>query len=555
MNDFSLLIGGQAGDGIRESGNLIARIFRHVGCAIFAYDDYPSLIRGGHNFSIVRAADRQIRCHSEKIDLLIALDQLTLDKHRKKVKEGGFILYDSDVIEEYAGKGLGLPFTSIIKEKKARPIMRNTIAVGALAFMLSLDKEKAKKIFTARIPKAIELNMALLDQGYVMAKERLTNPVFDLKSIAGDSRHPVFNGNEAIALGAVKAGIKLYIAYPMTPSSGLLHFLAAREEALTIKTIHPENEIGVAMMGLGAVYAGVRSMVGTSGGGFALMTEAFSLAGQAELPLVFVLGQRPGPSTGVPTYTLQGDLFQALGAGQGEFLRIIIAPGDVEEAFYSTGWAMNLAWKYQTPVILLTDKHICESTQSVIWDEDRIKVEPGKEWNGEGDYKRYAFDDSGISPMAFPGNPKATVKASSYEHDEWGVTTEEPDDITAMYNKRLQKERTLIKELQGMEVVNAYGSGDIVCVAWGSPAGAVREVVERNGFKLVQPKILNPLPHWGLKKHLEGAHKVIAVENNATALLARLMAQYNIHVDQTILKYDGRPFTVEELDAKIKEAL
>jgi 2-oxoglutarate ferredoxin oxidoreductase subunit alpha len=343
----------------------------------------------------------------------------------------------------------------------------------------------------------------------------------------------------------------------MTPASAILHYLAAHENELGVVTVHPESEIGVALMALGAAYAGARAMVGTSGGGFALMTEALSLSGQGELPIVIVEAQRPGPSTGVPTYTAQGDLAFVVNAGHGEILRAVLAPGDAEEAFYTAGLAMNLAWKFQIPAFVLSDKHLSESIFSFEPDPDKVKPETPLLWNNRGEYKRYLDTQNGISPLAFPGNPSAIVKATSYEHDENGITTEEPEAISRMQRKRLRKRKTLEDELEKYETVNVYGNADskAALLCWGSTKGACIEVAEALDLKVVQPLILEPLPVKALKKALSGVDKIIDVEVNATGQLAKLISGHGLCIDDMILRFDGRPFTVDVLLDNVKEVL
>jgi 2-oxoglutarate ferredoxin oxidoreductase subunit alpha len=365
------------------------------------------------------------------------------------------------------------------------------------------------------------------------------------------------SGNEAIALGAVQAGLNMYIAYPMTPASAILHYLAEHEDDLGVVTIHPESEIGVALMALGAAYAGAKTMVGTSGGGFALMTEALSLSGQGEFPIVFIVSQRPGPGTGVPTYTMQGDLSFVIHSGHGEFAKLVLAPGDAEEAFYLTGLAMNLAWKFQIPCFVLSDKHLSESIFSFDADPDKIKPEDPLLWDGQGEYKRYLDTQNGISPLTFPGNPAAVVKATSYEHDEYGITTEESERIAKMQQKRLRKKKTMEDELARYEQVKVYGDPEskTVLLCWGSTKGACIEVAEELGLKVVQPLMLEPLPITPLREILSDADKIIDVEVNATGQLAKLLSAHGICIDDMILRFDARPFTVDVLLEKVKEVL
>lgn len=549
MEDLSILIGGKAGDGIRQAGQTLAKLLNRLGYRIFFYDDYPSLIRGGHNFSIIRASKKKIQAHNETVDLIIALNQDTVEKHKHRLNADGIILYDSEKVE---AQGVGIDFMGVVKELKGAPIMRNTAALGALAKVLNIEWELLESVITDTIEKKLDLNLKIAQSAYHRAeKAGLSVSKLDQKML------PLVSGNEAIALGAVQAGLDMYIAYPMTPASSILHYLAEHENDLGVVTIHPESEIGVVLMALGAAYAGAKTMVGTSGGGFALMTEALSLSGQGELPIVFVECQRPGPSTGVPTYTMQGDLSFVIHSGHGEFVKVVVAPGDAEEAFYLTGLAMNLAWKFQIPCFVLSDKHLSESMFSFDADPDKIKPEDPLLWEGQGEYKRYLDTQNGISPLAFPGNSSATVKATSYEHDEYGLTTEESEQIARMQKKRLRKKKTLENELSRHDQIKVYGNleSNTVLLCWGSTKGSCVEAAEELGLKVVQPLVLEPLPVEPLKKALSASDKIVNIEVNATGQLAAHLSSYGICVDDMILRFDGRPFTVDFLIDKIKEVL
>ena len=549
MKEISILIGGKAGDGIRQAGHTLARLLNRIGYRIFFYDDYPSLIRGGHNFSIIRASKKKIEAHKEKVDLIVALNQDAVEKHKHRLNSGGMILYDSKKVE---AQGVGVDFMGTVKKLEGSPIMRNTAAIGALAKVLNIEWPVLESVMMDTIEKEVDLNIKIARSAYNrVEKAWLSVPKLNQKML------PLISGNEAIALGAVQAGLNMYIAYPMTPASAILHYLAEHEDDLGVVTIHPESEIGVALMALGAAYAGAKTMVGTSGGGFALMTEALSLSGQGEFPIVFVMVQRPGPSTGVPTYTMQGDLSFVINSGHGEFLKVVLAPGNVEEAFYLTGLAMNLAWKFQIPCFVLSDKHLSESIFSFEADPDKVKPEDPLLWDGQGEYKRYLDTQNGISPLAFPGNSAAIVKVTSYEHDEYGITTEESEQIARMQQKRLRKKKTMEDELARYEQVKVYGDPEskTVLLCWGSTKGACIEVAEELGLKVVQPLVLEPLPINSLKKVLSDADKIIDVEVNATGQLAKLLSAHGICIDDMILRFDGRPFTVDFLLEKVKEVL
>lgn len=532
--DVSILVGGQAGDGIKQAGVIIAKIFNQLGYHVFVYDDYQSLVRGGHNFSIVRVADEKVYSHNDHVDLLVAFNQDTIEKHGWRTKE---TIYDSDKVK---AKGTEIPAQSWAKEKGS-PLLRNSIFIGAVCKYTGVNLSVAEGVIKSSFHRLIDENLEALKFGYNAVEQK-----HDFKKI-GKPRE-VLTGNEAISRGATATGMKLYIAYPMTPASSILHYLAKNGEKLGVVTVQEENEIAVANMAVGSCFAGVRTMVGTSGGGFALMTETVSLCALSETPVVFVVSQRTGPSTGVPTYTMQADLKFVLNAGHGDVTRIVIAPGDAEESYELTGKTMNLAWKYQVPGFVLVDKHISESTFSAELPE--AKPEEPKLWDGKGEYMRYKFTEDGISSLAFPGDVY-TCKGTSYEHDEKGLTIEEDiNAINRMQEKRLKKMEVLKEELKGEETVKVYGNPDskVTLLTWGSTKGACIEAAKELNLKVVQPLYLEPMPMWELEKHLKG--RVIAVEVNATGQLADILG-----VKERILKYDGRPFTPEELKKKLEEIL
>ncbi len=548
-DEHSVLVGGQAGDGVMQAGNMAARLFNRLGYWVFVYQDYPSLIRGGHNFAVVRASQKRILAHGDQVDILVALNQDTFEKHKWRLKGDSTVVFDQSKVK---AEGLGLPLSEIVKNRNLPAVVRNVGALGALACVFDVSFATVEDVVRATVSRSIEENVAVAKEVYDLTeKSRGHHRVLGL----GNAPRPLLSGNEALGLGAVSAGMKLYVAYPMTPASNILHYLSEKADSLNITVIQPENEIAAIGMAEGAAYAGVRAMVGTSGGGFDLMVEHLSLAGQAEIPVVAVLGQRPGPSTGVPTHTAQGDLLYAIFSGHGEFPKIVISPGDAEEALRLSRDAMNLAWRFQVPVILLTDKHLCESIYSVVLEDDEPHIESADMWGGQGQYKRYLSTDNGVSPLAFPGTEGATVKSDSYEHDEYGITTESPDLIAKDHEKRLRKERAIEEELRKRETVKTYGSDDSkgLIVTWGSTKGVAAEVGERHGLKVVQPIYLNPLPVWALNDHLRGATKVVSVETNSSAGLATWLRYHGFRVDQSILKYDGRPFTTDELDKRVRE--
>ena len=560
MNDFSTLIGGIAGDGINEAGLTASRLLSRLGCSIYMYYDYPSLIRGGHNFSLIRACRSKVLTHTDAVDVLIALNQETVEKHQHKLKESSFVIYDADKVrpEALAGKGCGLAVSSILKQAGAPAIMKNSCILGGYCKAVGIGWPVLEETLRKHMQKKLELNLLVARQGFEQAE-----PFCQIKDLissgsgsgtgsseASSPPRPLLTGNQAIALGLIRAGLGAYVAYPMTPSSSILDFMARYAGDFGLKVIHPESEIAVMLMALGFAYAGVRAAVGTSGGGFCLMTEGLSLAGMAELPVVLVMAQRAGPSTGLPTYTAQGDLHFVLHAGQGEFPRLVVAPGDAEEACIWAGRALNLAWKYQIPAIILSDKTLSESLYSFEGGlAGEVKEESLMLWDGNGRYRRYLQTENGVSPLAFPPQKGQAIKTDSYMHDQQGRTSEDPGITREMSEKRRRKGQSLARQMEEYETVKVYGqnSSKTALLFWGSNKGVCVEAAERLGLRAVQVLALSPFPKKRLIEALKGVERLLAVECNSDGQLADMARCWGIKVDDRILKYDGRPFSLEEL--------
>ncbi|VVB72557.1 2-oxoglutarate synthase subunit KorA [uncultured archaeon] len=557
MDNFSTLIGGIAGDGINEAGITVARLFCRLGYNIYMYYDYPSLIRGGHNFSLVRASSKKIAAHMDQIDILIALNQETIEKHAVRLKDSSFVIYDADkvMLEGITQKGCGLPITSILKEAGAPAVMKNTCILGGYCKVVGINWSILESVLKKHMEKKLEQNLLVARQGYDQAIESYR--IDSLSSKIERNPLPIITGNQAISLGLIKAGLGAYVAYPMTPSSSVLDFMAKFGPQFGIKVIHPENEIAVMLMAQGFAYAGVKCAVGTSGGGFCLMTEGLSLAGMAEIPVVVVMVQRTGPSTGLPTYTGQGDLNFILSAGQGEFPRFVVAPGDAEDAYYWSAVALNMAWKYQVPSFILSDKIVSESQYNFeLAGAGTVEEEATQQWSGQGKYQRYSFTDNGVSPMAFPPQKGQAIKTDSYMHDEFGITTEDAMLNKKMTDKRLLKERYLADDLERYEAVKVLSEGNgesakTALLCWGSNKGVCQEAAEKLGLRAIQVLVLSPFPAKQLKDALQGIERLVAVECNATAQLARLGGFFGFEIDDRILKYDGRPFSLNDLESEL----
>ena len=566
MNDFSTLVGGIAGDGINEAGITISRLFSRLGYRIYMYYDYPSLIRGGHNFSLVRASTERIATHMDQIDVLVALNQETVAKHKGRLKDSSFVIYDADRVEfdDTEHKSCGLTITQILKEFAAPSVMKNTCILGGYCKVVGIDWSILEDVLKKHIPKKLELNLLVARKGYDQA-----NQLCHMDSLAGShadkqgGQKPlaILTGNQAVSLGLINAGLGAYVAYPMTPSSSVLDFMARYAQDFGLKVVHPESEIAVMLMAQGFVYAGVRAAVGTSGGGFCLMTEGLSLAGMAEIPVAIVMAQRTGPSTGLPTYTAQGDLHFVLNAGQGEFPRFVVAPGDAEEAYCWSDLALRLAWKFQVPAFILTDKIVSESQYSfdigLAGETNEHEQLSALLWDGRGEYKRYLYTDSGVSPLAFPPQKGQAIKTDSYTHDEGGITTEDPKITKETSDKRQRKGKALAQELEGFETVKVFGDlkSSTALLCWGSNKGVCMEASRKLGLRMIQVLVLSPFPDKLVKRALQGVEKLISVECNSTGQLANLAGFYGIEIDYRILKYDGRPFSVEDLLRELRGAL
>ena len=550
MGVFTFLVGGKAGEGVKKAGSVAAHIFSSMGRHVFQMDDYMSLIRGGHNFSVVSTSPRWISSHYMKANLIVNFDKRSCETHMNDLAEDSIIIFNSD--EQDNVEGIGIPLTSEAEKYPMKSLMYGVGAVAILASTIGFKRDQMNQAIRSQYPRGIEDNISFANKIYDMVQTGCQSK-FPLEE--GYKERKIISGNQSICLGAIAGGLDVYYAYPMTPASTILHFLAKQAENFGLAVVHAESEIAVINMAIGSAFTGAKSMVGTSGGGFALMTEGFSLAGITETPILVVLSQRPGPATGVPTYTEQADLSFALSAGHGDFLRIVASPATVEEAYYLTSEMLDLVWKFQTPGILLTDKHLSESSMTVDIDIKRAKWAEPKMNNGS-DYKRYLDTDDGISPMLFPPS-KETIKWNSYEHDEFGITTENAEMISFMHDKRNKKETTLIEYLKEKETVNIIrGEHPTNIFAFGSTYMSVLEALKYGNINptAIQPIYLNPLPNWELEE-FKNQDNIVIEQSISGQFTALLKEKAGLKIKHTIKRYDGRPFDPIELSKKIKEVL
>jgi len=564
-NIFTVGIGGAAGDGAREAGASLAQFLTDLNFEVFVGFDYPSLIRGGHNYSRISFSGEKVHTDHAALDVLVALDETTLKIHKDELHKDTVVLADSfekDDTDRFGANAIVLPMKEFAQKIGAPPITRTSVALGAACYLLGFSLQDMIPVITDIFKdKSLEANLKLAEMGYEHL-EKLQFRHWKKLAPRRTEKAELTDGNTAFGDGLVAAGLDIYFAYPMTPSSGILHYLAKQQKELKIKVIQPESELAVINMALGAVYAGKRVAIGSATGGFALMQEAFGLAGIAELPIAIAVSQRYAPATGAATYTAQTDLQFLLHSGDGEFPRIVLAPGDPTEAFACGADALNLAWKYQLPVIVVLDRQLSESLEAVpVPDAKSVTIERGAilEQSPEN-YGRYKITDDGISPMAFPGTPGTVIKVNSYEHDESGLTTEEAKAIKAMNDKRFAKARGITGELGKHEGVKVYGDKKSrnVVVFWGSTKGAVLEAAKylAKPAKLVQVVWMEPFDAAKVAAELKDAKVIIDVEANHTAQLAALIREKTgILIEKKILRYDSRPFDPLELAEAINHLL
>lgn len=567
--DISIRIAGEAGQGVESSGAGFALALVRGGLHIFAEFDYHSRIRGGFNYAQIRISDRPLFSHSEPFHLLLALNEDTFRRYAPQTLPGGAVLYDEARSVDTGGvpqntiRLLPVPLTRIAREVGGDEVMANTAALAAAAAVIGFELRPMESVieqnFRRKGESVVEGNRRVAQATYEWTRERY-GALFPWK-VQTRAAPPrlVLNGNQAFALGALLGGCRFVAGYPMTPGSPVLEWLAAHAARYGLAVMQVEDEIAAACAAIGAAHAGVRALVPTSGGGFSLMVEALGLAGMTETPVVFYEAQRPGPSTGMATRTEQGDLFFVLHASQGEFPRLVLAPGTVEQAF-EAGWrAFNLAERYQTPVVVLSDHYLATSLRDVSPDDlglEAVAIDRGKLLEGtqlealSEPYRRYRLTADGISPRAIPGHPRAVYSATSDEHDEYGHIEEDASNRTRMHDKRMRKLETARRE---MRPPTLYGPADapLTLVGWGSAYGPLREAVERliaqgRPANMVHFADLWPVPTDAASFLLAGTRRVVTVESNYTGQLADLIRMtFGWEIAERLLKYDGRPLSPE----------
>jgi 2-oxoglutarate ferredoxin oxidoreductase subunit alpha len=581
-SDVIVGIGGAAGDGVASAGNTVALSVARQGQAVYAYNSYQSVIRGGHSWLRLRISAKKPLNHGDQVDALIALNQDTLDRHLQELVGGGVALYNSAKLtpsnEPPAGVQLcPLPVPDLAPAYKKLPVMQNTVAVGAVIRLMGLDFKGLESVLEstfAKKPQVVKVNMEAAKAGYDYAATKFTPPAKQLEK--SSQKWALVMGNELMAMGAALAGCRFYCAYPMSPATHILEWFAAHGKEMGICVRQVEDEISVINMSIGASHMGARSMCATSGGGLALMTEAIGLSGMLETPVVVVNVMRAGPSTGVPTKTEQGDLNQAFGASQGDFPRIIIAPLSMTDCFSTPALAFNVSDRFQCPVVILSDLLMAEGSETVdpaLLDVE-FRIDRGElitAASGEGQageaavgepYLRYKNTESGISPRAVPGVPGHLHVAASDEHDEDGVLLSDVYTDTVRRKKMVDKRhRKLATVLEHLPAPTLEGSLDaeVTLVGWGSTWGVLTEAVEqlnREGLSTshLQIKFLVPFHVAEVSTILGRSRRVIIVENNQSGQFARhLRAETGIVAHGHIRKYDGEPFEPRHIVAAVKE--
>ena len=503
---LNILIGGKAGQGINKVSTIVSKTLINQGYFTFNYRDYPSIIRGGHNFNVLSVSDKPISSHESKVDIIIAIDELTKQIHEIQLKKDGVIIDYKPFLNE--GRNLNIALS------------------GALASILGIP-EKALLAEIKNNPKTNNAqSLQAAKVGYKSQSDK-----YNLKKL--NNNLSIMSGSQAVAIGAINSKIDLYIAYPMTPATGVLHELAAKQIENKMMVFQPEGEIAAVNMGLGASFSGARTMVGTSGGGFDLMAEGLSLQGISEIPLTVYLASRVGPGTGLPTYNMQGDLDIALRSGHGEFPRVVASPGDPLESIEITNELMFLAEKFKTLSIILTDKHVAESEFST----------------SQKPKKPLKINITRSLPH------KTIVKSSSYDQDDYGLTTEDAMYATINAEARLEKYEEIKKACNSLEMTKLHGKTNSknLIIGWGSTKGAILDAIGGEDFKFLQVLYLKPMSKI-IKQEMQEAKNIILVESNLTGQLGRLIREKTgISIKKRILKYDGRPFTSDELNKQLKK--
>ncbi len=566
--DITIKIAGEAGQGLQTMGQLLSKAFARKGLNVFANQILQSRIRGGHNSFQLRVSTERVFAPSCLTNILVALDEESFS-HTEELTKDSVTIFDSIFTKFKVKEGLSfeLPLEKIAKESAGNKLMSNTVAVagvlGILEYDINILFDLLRENFQDKGNDVAEANIRAAQAGFNFTYKKIQNNRLPALYNLNGQKKILLNGSEAVALGALASGCKFICSYPMSPSTGIMTYLASKENEFGIVVEQAEDEIASINIALGASYAGVRAMTATSGGGFALMAEGLSLLGMTETPLVIVVAQRPGPATGLPTRTAQEDLEYVIFTGHGEFPRAVFAPSTIEDAFYATVKAFDLADKYQIPVIILSDQLIADSLLTVDeLDIDNIKIERHilsyEELKNIKNYKRYKITESGISPRALPGNPYGLVVVDSDEHDEEGHITEDVDYTRPqMVLKRNRKNTGLLKEMKPPVRYGPQDAKDIL-VGWGSTYGALKEAVGILNSDGEKVSLVHFNEVWPLNREyfnfLDKAEFVCVAENNFRGQFAHLItATTGKIIENRINKFNGLSFCASEIVKEYKE--
>ncbi|PLR84287.1 2-oxoacid:acceptor oxidoreductase subunit alpha [Bacillus canaveralius] len=575
INQLSWKVGGQQGEGIESTGEIFSIALNRLGYYLYGYRHFSSRIKGGHTNNKIRVSTTQVRAISDDLDILVAFDQETIDVNYKELHDKGVIIADSKFDpkqpEDTKATMYAVPFTEIATEL-GTSLMKNMVAIGATSAVLDLDikvfEEVVQEIFGRKGQQVVDKNMEAIQAGYDYIKEKLGASIETMQLEKADGKKRMFMiGNDAIALGALAAGCRFMAAYPITPASEIMEYLIKKLPPLGGTVIQTEDEIAAVTMAIGANYAGVRSITASAGPGLSLKMEAIGLSGITETPLVIVDTQRGGPSTGLPTKQEQSDLMAMIYGTHGEIPKIVLAPSTVQEAFYDTAEAFNLAEEYQCPVIILSDLQLSLGKQTVEPLEfDKVEIRRGKLANSElpeienkGYFKRYEVTDDGVSPRVIPGMKNGIHHVTGVEHDETGKPSESSANRKAQMDKRFKK----VEHIRFNTPVykNApHEEADLLIVGFNSTRGTIEEAIarlEKDGLKVnhAQVRLIHPFPTDELLPLVKSAKKIAVVENNATGQLANILKMNVGHAEKVvkILKYDGNPFLPHEIHTNCKE--
>lgn len=570
-------IAGRAGEGIAATSFLMSKICQRAGLSVFEYSEYPSLIRGGHTGGQVHAGDTPTFCQKKLVDVMVVLNEDAIAQHLSEFSDKTKFLIDTQDDHIDFGKYpsihqdqiISVPMVQISREQTGKSLASNMVALAVSCHIFGLDQEVLHDVihsfFGRKGDEVVSENIRAAEAGYKFSIENLKQPTANSPASPAGRQQPtkklttyLLNGSEAIGYGALSAGVQYYCAYPMTPASTLMTFFADAQEHFPIVVKHVEDEIAAINNALGASFAGVRAMTGTAGGGFALMEEGVSLAGVTELPLVTLVGGRPGPATGLPTWTSQTDLSFVLNAGHGEFPKVVFTPGNLEECFTLTRLSFEIAEKYHTQVYIIADKLLLESKATIEstklpseFDNARFSFaqDPLPEDNS---YRRFLDTPEGYSPRSIPGQPHGLQLTNSYEHDAYGWATEDGQTAQKMVEKRLRKHQGIIKETPPPILIGP-DDAPVTFVTWGSSRLALEEVIKQTSANIIHIRTMMPFHREEFLALTQKAHKLVMVEENIMRQGEMLIKQETgLTFDHRINRYDGRPLYAEEILEHIK---